>query len=170
MTILNKCCLALLLAAACLSGAINAHEYQQGTIKIAHPWSRPTPPKASMGVVYMRIENSGKSADSLLSVSCECAKSAEMHRSETDASGKSSMRQQTQVEVPAGGSAEFEPGGLHVMLMGLKAGLSEGNKFPVTLEFAKAGKFIVDVHVESRPPSDSTAADAHHALDSHKHH
>ncbi len=148
-----------------MTGAVNAHEFQLDSVKIDHPWSRPTPPKASMGVVYMALENNGENAAKLLSVSCECAKSAEMHLSEIDASGKSSMRQQTSVEIPAGGRVEFAPGGLHVMLIGLKAGLSEGSSFPITLDFEKIGKVVVDVNVEQAPAesaSDTKAHEHHH--------
>ena len=144
-----------------LTGAVNAHEFQLAGVKIDHPWSRPTPPKASMGVVYMALENGGKKAAKLLSVSCKCAKTAEMHRSEIDASGKSSMRQQASVEIPAGGRVEFAPGGLHVMLIGLKAGLSEGSSFPITLEFENIGKVLIDVNVEQKPAEPGSKAKAH---------
>jgi len=172
MKILTTCRVIFLVTAASLSGASTANEYQQGAITVAHPWSRPTPPKASMGVVYMTIKNSGASADTLLSVKCDCAKSAEMHRTETDSSGKSSMRQQAQVEIAAQGVAEFAPGGLHVMLIGLKSAREEGSRFPITLEFAKAGQLTVDVKVENKPSGDSKGqqAPAQENHDAHKHH
>ena len=43
----------------------------------------------------------------------------------------------------------FQPGGLHVMLFGLKQPLKAGEHFPLTLEFEKAGKVEVQVQVES---------------------
>ena len=61
------------------------------------------------------------------------------------------------VDVPAGGKTALEPGGLHVMLIGLKAPLKEGDKFPLTLTFAKAGKVDVEVIVEK-----PGAATGHH--------
>jgi len=39
----------------------------------------------------------------------------------------------------AGGSAEFKPGGMHIMLVGLKQPLKAGDSFPLTLAFQKAG-------------------------------
>jgi copper(I)-binding protein len=59
------------------------------------------------------------------------------------------MRQVAAVDVPAGGSVALEPGGLHVMLLGLKAPLKEGDRFPMTLRFEKAGEVKVEVHVEA---------------------
>jgi len=172
MRMFKKYRLVVMVVAACLSGVSVAQDYQIGSIKVANPWSRPTPPNASMGVVYMALENTGVSADTLISVHCDCAKSAEMHRTETDASGKSSMRQQAQVDIAAQGVTQFAPGGLHVMLIGLTSALEEGSRFPITLEFAKAGQLTVDVKVQNKP-SDSTKgerAPAHDDHDAHKHH
>ena len=51
--------------------------------------------------------------------------------------------------MPAHGKATLAPGGYHVMLMGLKAPLKEGQSFPLTLTFEHAGKVEVEVMVES---------------------
>jgi copper(I)-binding protein len=63
-------------------------------------------------------------------------------------------------EIPAGGVLEFKPGGSHVMLVGLKQTLSEGQKIPITLTFAKAGAIKVDAKVEKQPPA--AGGDMHH--------
>jgi hypothetical protein len=55
------------------------------------------------------------------------------------------------VEVPAGQAVGFASGGLHVMLIGLKAPLVEGNTFPLTLHFEHAGAVTVEV-VIGLPP------------------
>jgi len=49
------------------------------------------------------------------------------------------MRPITDVPVKAGGSAEFKPDGMHIMLLGLKHPLKAGDHFPLTLTFEKAG-------------------------------
>ena len=56
------------------------------------------------------------------------------------------------LDLPAGRSVVLEPGGYHVMLMGLKAQAREGDRIPVTLTFEdKAGKrFTVDVQAPVR--------------------
>jgi len=53
------------------------------------------------------------------------------------------------ITVPAGGMAMLQPGGYHVMLMKLKYALKEGESFPLTLHFAKAGKVTVEVRIMS---------------------
>jgi copper(I)-binding protein len=58
------------------------------------------------------------------------------------------MRPLPAVDIKAGGQAELKPGGMHIMLVGLAAPLKEGQTFPLTLTFEKAGKVEVTVTVE----------------------
>jgi copper(I)-binding protein len=58
------------------------------------------------------------------------------------------MRAVEAVEVPAHGQVALEPGGLHVMLIGLKAPLEEGGSFPLKLVFANAGEVEVVATIE----------------------
>ena len=59
------------------------------------------------------------------------------------------MRAVKAIEVNPGEPVTLKPGGLHVMLMGLKAQLKDGEQFPLTLTFEKAGSVAVDVAVEA---------------------
>ncbi|MBX9756541.1 MAG: copper chaperone PCu(A)C, partial [Pseudomonadaceae bacterium] len=56
------------------------------------------------------------------------------------------------VGIPAGGEAKFAPGGNHLMLFGLQKPLVAGERFPLTLEFEKAGKVEVEVVIEASEP------------------
>ena len=65
------------------------------------------------------------------------------------------------VPVAAGGGIAMKPGGLHIMLMGLKAPLKPGTKLPVTLRFEKAG--LVRASLPVLPPgAQGPAAGGHH--------
>ena len=57
------------------------------------------------------------------------------------------MRHLRSVEVPAQGAVSFEPGGLHLMLIGLKEPLVAGKGFPLTLVFREAGEIEVTVEI-----------------------
>src|SRR3546814_11454455 len=59
------------------------------------------------------------------------------------------MRPVDGVPLPAGGMAELQPGGYHVMLIGLKHALKQGEHFPLTLTFEKAGTVTIEVPVLS---------------------
>jgi copper(I)-binding protein len=58
------------------------------------------------------------------------------------------MRALDQLELKSGQKLEMKPGsGVHIMLMGLKKPLAAGDKFPLTLNFRKAGKIDTTVEV-----------------------
>ena len=49
----------------------------------------------------------------------------------------------------SGKTVELKPGGLHIMLVGLKAPLKAGERFAMKLRFEKAGEVTIDVPVEA---------------------
>jgi len=136
---------ALLSAAACL--AAQAHEFTVGEITIGHPYARATAPGQPTGGGFLRLENRGKAADRLLSASAEVGRSTELHSMKMEGDVMR-MREVEGIEIPAGRYVELKPGGLHLMFMGLKAPLKEGDKFPLRLKFEKAGEVTVTVNVE----------------------
>lgn len=96
--------------------------------------------------MYFAIENGGE-ADTLLDAKCDAAMMVQVHMTQTDAAGNSSMIHQESVPIPASDTVAFEPGGLHVMLMNLKTDLQPGEVLPVTLRFEKAGEVQVQAAV-----------------------
>jgi len=132
-----------------LMGAAAAHEFKVGSIKIEHPWARPA--VNGNGAAYFVLDNEGTTADRLVGVSSEVARTAELHSSMVDAQGKATMRPVQGVDLPPGGHAQLAPGGLHVMLVGLHDPLVVGKGFPLTLKFEKAGSVTVEVEVEKKP-------------------
>jgi periplasmic copper chaperone A len=134
--------IAALIAAAPLLGA----EYRAGDLKVAQPWSRPTPPAAGVGAVYFSITNLGRKADRLTAISSPIASRGEIHESRS-AQGMLQMRAVAFVECPAGATVKSEPGGTHVMLLGLTRPLTAGMEFPLSLTFRDSGILTVQVRV-----------------------
>ncbi len=116
------------------------------TLEIQKPWSRATPPGAMSGVVYMTIKNNGPEADSLKSVSTPASSSTMIHESVMK-DGVMTMNHRMTLTIPAGGSVELEPSGLHLMLMGLAKPLKAGTTLPVTLTFDKSGPITLNVPI-----------------------
>jgi copper(I)-binding protein len=114
-------------------------------------WARPTVQGQTVGGGYFRIDG-GPTGDRLLAVSADIAQSVELHTMRMDGDVMR-MRQLDSVDVPAKQSVEFKPGGMHVMLIGLKTPLKVGNNFPMTLRFEKAGSVSVNVRVLPAPPA-----------------
>ena len=123
-----------------------AQDAKIGAISIAHPWARATPGAVKNSAAFMLFDNAG-SADKLIGVSGDVAKDIQIHSMITEA-GVMKMREIKSLDIPANGKAELKPGGFHVMLIGLKDGLKEGEKFPLKLKFEKAGEVTVMVTAE----------------------
>jgi periplasmic copper chaperone A len=101
---------------------------------------------AKSGVVYMTLTNHGAVTDKLTAISTPAAGMAMLHES-VEAGGVASMKEMSGLEIPAGGSVEMKPGGMHIMLMGLNAPLKKGDTLKLTLTFEHAGNIDVDAKV-----------------------
>lgn len=133
------------------------------TIQLARAWARATPAAAPAGAAFLTVENPGAEADAIVGAAAPVAGVAELHTHAMEG-GVMKMRKVERIEVPAHGSVDLKPGGLHVMLIGLKAPLAEGQSFPLVLTFAKAGAVETTVTVEgigARGPQGGMGAAGH---------
>ena len=117
-----------------------------GDLSIGHAWSKVTIGADRPGVFYVSISNAGASDDALVGISTLAAQMPMLHETVVK-DGVASMPHAMSIPVPAGQSVQLSPGGYHGMLMGLAAALKEGDSFPVTLSFEKAGEVTVNVDV-----------------------
>lgn len=139
---------AVLALASLLALPAAAHEYAIGSLKIGHPYSRAMPPAAPTNAAFFSISNNGKAADKLLGASSPLASTVELHNNLND-SGVMRMRPLAGgISVAPGETLKLAPGGLHLMLLGVKQQPHAGDKFPLTLKFEKAGDISVEVKVE----------------------
>lgn len=143
-----------------------AAETAPNPIHVAGAWARSTPPGVKTGAAYMTVTNTGHEDDTLVSVSTPVAGMADVHHT-IDDNGVMKMRPAGPVDLKPGASIKLSPGGYHVMLMQLKAPLADGQNFPLTLVFEKAGKVQVDVHVQRMPPAGQAGDHAGHSMGGH---
>jgi len=153
---LQKAIIGVTLALAALSAV--AHSFKLGEIDIGHPYARPTREGQMVGAGYLKLANKGP-VDRLVSATSPAAGSVEIHSMSMEGDVMK-MRQIDAIEIATGQTVELKPGGYHLMLMGLKAPLKVGEKFPLTLKFEKSGEVVVTVNVEE-PKSKSEATGAH---------
>ena len=139
-----------------------AAEFKAGDISIEAPWSRATPGGAKVAAGYVTIKNSGAAPDRLMSATADIAEKTEIHEmSMTD--GMMKMREVSGgVAVPAGGSIALAPMGYHLMFLGLKKPLKEGDTFAGTLTFEKAGTAAVTFEVKGVGAAAPDAGAEHH--------
>ncbi len=121
--------------------------YKVGAIVIEAPWTRATPGGAQVAGGYLKITNPGQDADRLIGGSLPMASAVEVHEmSMTD--GIMKMRKLPKgLEIKPGQTVELKPGGYHLMFMGLRGGLKEGQTIKGTLVFEKAGSVEVEYQV-----------------------
>ncbi len=137
-----------LLLGALLQGAALAHNFQKGSLGIRHPWTRATPPGASVAAGYLEIRNSGREPDRVTGASTPVAERVELHvlLREGDVT---KMREVSDFEVPARGRLVLAPRGSHLMIVGLRRPLVKGERVALTLRFAKAGELRVELEVQA---------------------
>jgi len=118
-----------------------------GPLRIEAPWTRAAL-EGRQGAGFLTILNTGAAADRLVSASSPVAGRMELHTHIRDGDVMR-MRPVEDIPVPAGGSVTLQPGGLHLMFMGLTRNVTAGETIPVTLRFAEAGEVTVQLRVEA---------------------
>ena len=148
----------LLTLAAVIFVGLTVWAAETGRISVADAWARPTGPSGTTAA-YMTIANRGNTADVLKRVRSKKVKSIEMHQATVTADGVVQMRKvEGGLPIEAGASIVFEPGGTHVMLLGLGDALNAGEQLLLTLEFDRAGPVDVLVPVSAAGPTTSVSA------------
>lgn len=117
-------------------------------------------PIARTGAVYMVLMNHGTSPDALLKISTPAAAAASAHAT-TMTDGVMKMREIERLELQPQETATLAPGGNHIMLVGLKVPLKEGDTISLVLKFEKAGDITIDVPVVSRDNLPAAASHEH---------
>jgi copper(I)-binding protein len=129
-----------------------AHDFKVGSITVEHPYAAVSMAGSKNGAVYFKgLKNAGNEIDQLISVKSKMAGKTEIHEMKMDGDVMK-MRALSAIDIPAGSVVSVikgNPSGYHVMLLGLKKPLKEGDKFPLWLRFKKAGEVEVEVWVQA---------------------
>jgi copper(I)-binding protein len=143
------CVAAFAASSLSLFGAALAHDYTAGSLTIAHPWTRTAPAAAPVAGGYVSITNNGTEPDRLIGGSSPVAQRVEIHESSIE-DGVARMRPaEGGIEVDPGETVELKPGGTHIMFIKPSNLPDNGQKFPATLQFEKAGTVNVEFAVEA---------------------
>jgi copper(I)-binding protein len=138
-----------LLASLALAGWPLAASAADPGLTIENPWARPAA-IGQMGVIYLTVKDTG-APDQLIGVKTPLADDAQLHESKM-VGGVMEMRPVQAAPVAPGQPLVLGPGGYHIMLMGLKKPLKEGDTVPVTLLFQKAGAVAATATVQRSAP------------------
>ena len=129
-----------------------------GVISVADAWARATPKGANTAAIYLVIKNNGKDNDQLTGVDTLAAKNAEVHMMMMSGETMAMRDMDDHLPIPAGATIKLSPNHYHIMLVGLKQDLVEGNHVDLTLHFMKAGD--VKVTAAIKPINYSAKSDA----------
>jgi periplasmic copper chaperone A len=104
-------------------------------------------PVAGAAQLVLTVDNVGDGADRLIGARTDVALAVEVHRTDIEASGRATMRLLDQVDLPAGSTTRFRPGGLHLMLIVPDSSVTVGGTFELTLEFERSAPVTLAVEV-----------------------
>lgn len=136
----------LLMTAAAVAFAVPAFA---GDITITDPYARVSTMMSKSGAAFMVIENHGAEDDRMIGAASDIADRVELHTHIADANGVMQMVEVKEgFPVAAHGTHELKRGADHVMFLGLRQSLNDGDTVHVVLTFEKAGEIAVDIPVD----------------------
>jgi copper(I)-binding protein len=115
-------------------------------ITVSHSWARATAPSAKNGAAFLTITAPPSLSDKLIVARSPAAERVQLHRHVME-NGIAKMQSIAAIEVAPGKAVTLDPHGLHLMLVGLKSPLKEGDRITLTLVFEKSGDLPVEVPV-----------------------
>lgn len=130
MKFIRKLRAGVLLGALVVVSALSLGALAAEPVGVKNAWARPTAPGQRTAGAYMELESA--TAAALVAVETPAAAKAELHTMSMDG-GVMRMRPMEKVDLPAKKTVKLAPGGFHVMLIGVKRPLKEGDKVPLTL-------------------------------------
>ncbi len=110
-------------------------------------WIRLVPPVARTSAAYLVLHNHSSRNLRLIGAATGIADSVELHAT-LEEQGMMKMRRQSSLELGAHARLEFAPGGLHLMLIGLKRPLRAHEQVSVTLLFEDGTSLSVQIPVQ----------------------
>ncbi|MEM6580864.1 MAG: copper chaperone PCu(A)C [Pseudomonadota bacterium] len=140
---------ALLLGALTLPTAMAANETP---LQVETAWVRALPPTQSNTAGYLTITNSGDESVTITGGSSEIAEAVEIHTTR-EVDGLLRMQELTEITVEPGETVELAPGGMHLMLLGLKRMPAEGEEVALCLDVQDAPQQCVTAKAMKRADS-----------------
>lgn len=127
-----------LLIAGCAKQAVN----------VSDAYVRAPVAQRDVTAAFMTIDNGGQADIKLQSASSPAAERVELHQ-HTHSDGMMRMRQVESIDIPARQTLALEPGGYHMMLIGVAPGLRDQDNVELTLNFSNGETLTVTAPVRS---------------------
>lgn len=118
-----------------------------GAIRVEGAWARETPAMAKAGAAYLTLTSAHRDRLVAANLGGNLAARVELHEVFRDPSGGMTMRRVPSIELPAGGRVALEPGGYHLMLVGLRRSMVAGDTLDLILRFERAPAIAIRMPV-----------------------
>jgi copper(I)-binding protein len=151
------------LLGALVAATFTLPAFADSEITIVDPYARAAGMNAMAGAAFFGIANAGDEDDRLIDVRSAIAARTELHTHIENADGVMQMvRVEEGFPAPAGETHMLKRGGDHVMFMGLKDSMEQGDTVTVTLVFEKAGEIEIEIPVDlDRQPGHGDMGHSH---------
>ena len=149
---------ALLCAVACFCGAVATQAEEM--LHWKDVWVRSMPPGTQVTAAYGELMNHGDQTVTISAITADLGSEAQMH----DVVAERDQRRMVQMEtadIAPGDSLVFEPGGQHIMLLGVSVAPAEGSSVEICALSEAGAKACTQAKVSRQAPG---------AHDSHDHH
>lgn len=113
---------------------ISVTSYAAGSVTVVNPYVRAVAAGHPNSAAFMMLKNTSTQDLALVEARSSVSKVVELHTHKKEG-GMMRMRQVEKIDIMAKSETVLKPGGLHVMLIGLKHQLKAGNQIDLELEF-----------------------------------
>lgn len=144
----KKTLTALTFGALTALSSMQALAAQADYITAENPFAREVPPGAPASASFMTLTNSSGDDINVIQADSSVANVVELH-THTNDDGVMRMRKIEKITIPANGSTELKPGGLHIMLIGPHEPLKMGQTVKVTLKLEDGSSKEIAMPVKS---------------------
>lgn len=117
------------------------------SVMVENAYVRATPPNMPNSAAFMKVMNTTSADLSIVGAKSNAAKKVEIHTHDM-VNGIMKMYQVSKVDIKANSHTMFQPGGFHVMFLGLTKGLKEGDHIDFTLVFSNGDEVVVTAPVK----------------------
>jgi len=138
-------------------------------IMVEDAWVRLPPPVADTAASYMTIRNHGDKAVEITGIKTGIAKHPEFHSMEMH-DGMMHMQKMEKVVIPAHGGISFDPGGNHLMLIGLTRAVKAGEHLMITLDTSDGQSIMIHAEVRDMRNKSTHSNQHENDDDQHSHH
>ncbi|WP_372738057.1 copper chaperone PCu(A)C [Neptunomonas sp.] len=142
------------------SALLLASHFALADVNVESAYVRAVPPGQMNSAAFMQLKNEGPGDISLVAAKSQAAKNAELH-THTQDNGVMRMRQVSEISLPAGEVITLQPGGMHIMLIGLTQNLAAGENISLSLEFSDGSQQALEVPVEGIMPMEKMGTMMH---------